>query len=267
MLLGGYVCHKIRDSYQVPQFRDFGNLEEHLKSTPGRRAKVLVEGRVGHPDISGKSYIKTIRSEKTGLMGAVGLGTRIECVVDEADREIVQQSDSTKKEVHALDPFKLWDKHGCCILVKSVRKADGLKQVVQTVYEEKPAPKKGYSVASGEGVSKSSALTRECLLLFGAHLAGYGEAVLPEPFAGGHVSFTPTEVGSSVQHLYYPNKRKASAWNCVSLVLFILGGGVIVFSGISLLVRFIHCIRKQIPPRPIDEEQTNNEEQQPNFRR
>lgn len=73
----------------------------------------------------------------------------------------------------------------------------------------------------------NSALTSERLLSFGENLAGYGEAVLNQS-EGGHVSFTPTHVGPSIQNL---NAKMRT----ISLILLVVGGGMIVFSGTPLV--------------------------------
>ena len=67
-LLGGYLCRRLSQRYQVPQFKDFVSLENHLKNNaPAQRDDVLVEGRVGaYPAGDTLIYIEDNRPTRCG---------------------------------------------------------------------------------------------------------------------------------------------------------------------------------------------------------
>ena len=230
-LLGGYLCRRLSHRYQVPQFKDFVSLENHLKNNaPAQRDDVLVEGRVG-TDPAGD----TLTSKTTGLPGVVELVAKTRSIpVRDENFERVGRSALTNEERNEFEPFKLWDTHGRFVLVESVCSATGFRKLLQLDYEFTTASEKGPGVASSEEVP-DRALTRYYLLHLGTPLAAYGEAVLSQ--ADGPVSFTPTVVGSSIKDLHYPN-MKASVLKLVSVILFVAGGTIIVFGVIPLIKRF-----------------------------
>ena len=218
-LLGSYVCRKILNSYlyQVPQFRDFKSLTDYLKSSPGREADVLVEGRIGKRAYNSDPGSPLI-SAVTQLEGLVKLVTITTYGVEGGETTKLEES------VYESDDFGLWDSCGGFIHVNSVKNVRGLKQLLQMVSETR----------SARGV-----LTREYMLLCGTPLAGYGRAVFHKrTVTRVQVLFTPTEVGSGVQDLHYPNRMKASALKFISLTLLVVGGTILILSVAPPLVRF-----------------------------
>lgn len=227
-LLGGYFGCRFLVSYLYPEFTDFRDLEKYLKNTRDGRAKVMVEGQVGKLSPAGKA----VESEKTRLGGAVGVDTKITCNKDGEGGEEWRSTTALK----ALSSFSLFDGGGCCIIVKSIGEASGLEKVMKVVY--KAPSEEGLGVANVDEVSNSGEhLLHEHLLLHGAQLAGYGEAVLnkSELSFGARVSFTPSEVSSSIQDL---NPKMKAGLKLLSVFLLVVGGGMIAFGGATLLMRF-----------------------------
>ena len=142
-LLAGYFLRKLADlrveevSYlhHVPKFRNFGQLREHLKSSPQQTADVLVEGTAEKLGNAG------LYSEKAGLDGAarVVTTTRYSKIYHEETRKWCDMS-NTVENVNISLPFKLVDLQGSSIRVESVHAAGGFRQVLQHVYQEKTIP-------------------------------------------------------------------------------------------------------------------------------
>ena len=254
-LLGGYLLHKVSEiraqevSYlnQVPQFRDFSVLRNHLKSSPGQRADVLVEGRVT------KLGDAALVSEKSGLEGAARLVTTTTYTkVYNEETGKWRDMSNTVENMNASLPFSLEDAQGSSIRVDSVNKAGGFRQLLQRVYQHKTVPEKrtmgdfATNVVALKEIP-NGALTRDYLLLFGTPLAGYGGAVLQKQslFSSGEVLFTPTEVGSSVRDLISRNEMIASALKFASVILLVAGGSIFLFSVTPLVVGLVLRLREQ----------------------
>ena len=82
--------------------------------------------------------------------------------------------------------------------------------------------------------------------------------------SGESVLFTPTEVGSSIEDLHYPNKMKVSALKFVSVMLLVAGGTMIVLGITPLLVRILRrwCRHRPIPQLQLDGLQPDQRNQQ-----
>lgn len=245
-LVGGYLLHKVSElrsqevSYlhQVPQFRDFTALRKHLKSSPGQRADVLVEGRVG------KLGDAALLSEKAGLEGAARLVTTTTYTkVYNEETGKWREISNTVENMNASLPFKLEDAYGSSVRVDGVHKAGGFRQLLQRVYQDKRIPEQrslGDFATNAVTLKEipNGSLTRDYLLLFNVSLAGYGSAVLQNQsmFSSGDVIFSPTEVGRSIRGLISRNEMMATALRFMSVVLLVAGGSILVFSVTPVLV-------------------------------
>ena len=254
-LLGGYLLRKVSElrsqevSYlhQVPQFRDFTALRKHLKSSPGQRADVLVEGRVG------KLGDAALLSEKSGLEGAARLVTTTTYTkVFNEETGKWRELSNTVENMNASLPFKLEDAQGSSIRVDGVHKAGGFRQLLQRVYQDKRTPEQrslGDFATNAVTLKEipNGSLTRDYLLLFNVSLAGYGSAVLENQsmFSSGDVIFTPTEVGRSIRGLISRNEMMATALRFVSVVLLVAGGSILVFSVTPVLVGLALRLRER----------------------
>lgn len=256
-LLGGYLLRKVSElraqevSYlhQVPQFRDFTALRKHLKNSPGQRADVLVEGRVG------KLGDAALLSEKSGLEGAARLVTTTTYtkVYNEESGKWREMS-NTVENMNASLPFKLEDAQGSSVRVEGVHRAGGFRQLLQRVYQDKRVPEQrslgdfATNVVTLKEIPNGS-LTRDYLLLFNVSIAGYGSAVLQNQsmFSSGDVVFSPTEVGHSIRGLIMKNEMMASALRFVSVVMLVAGGSVLIFSVTPMLVRLVLQLREGRP--------------------
>ena len=257
-LLGGYILHKVSElraqevSYlhQVPQFRDFTALRKHLKSSPGQRADVLVEGRVSRLGDA------ALLSEKSALEGAARLVTTTTYtkVYNEESGKWHEMS-NTVENMNASLPFKLEDALGGAVRVEGVHRAGGFRQLLQRVYQDKRVPEQrsmgdfATNVVALREIPNGS-LTRDFLLVFGTPLAGYGSAVLQSQsmFSSGDVIFTPTEVGHSIRGLISKNEMVASAMRFASVILLVAGGSILVFTLTPLVVRLVVRLREERAP-------------------
>ena len=256
-LLGGYILRKVSElraeevSYlhQVPQFRDFTVLRKHLKSSPGQRADVLVEGRVA------KLGDAALLSENSGLEGAARLVTTTTYtkVYNEESGKWREISNTVENMNNSL-PFKLEDAQGSSVRVEGVHRAGGFRQLLQRVFQDKRIPEQrslgdfATNVVTLKEVPNGS-LTRDYLLLFNVSLAGYGSAVLQNQslFSSGDVVFTPTEVGHSIRGLISRNEMMASALRFMSAVMLIAGGSILVFTVTPVLVGLVLRLREGRP--------------------
>ena len=254
-LLGGYFLRKFSEireqevSYlnQVPQFTDFSSLRQHLKNSPGQRADVLLEGRVG------KLGDGALSSDKSGLEGAARLVTTTTYtkVYGEESKKWREMS-NTVENTRASLPFKLEDGQGGSVRVESAHTAGGFRQLLQRVYQERSVPeKRSFGDFATDALTlkeiPNGTLTREYLLLFGTSLAGYGDATLRNQgyFSSGEVVFVPTELGSSIRGLILKNEMMASAARFFSVVLIVAGGSILVLSVTPLAVRLLQQLRQQ----------------------
>ena len=248
-LLGGYVLRKLAElraeqvSYlhQVPKFRDLAALRDHLRSSPGQRADVLVEGRVK------KLGDAALISEKAGLEGAARLMTTTtytKMYNEESGkwRDLSNTVENTK----ASRPFLLEDSRGNGVRVDIVHTAGGFRQLLERVYQERTQPEQrtmgdfATNVVTLKEIPNGS-LKREFLLLFGTTLAGYGAAVLEKQsiFSGGEMAFTPAEVGHSIDGLISRNEVMASAMKFFSTLLLVAGSSILLFTVAPVLVGLI----------------------------
>ena len=244
----GYILSKLADlreqevSYlhEVPQFRDFGKLREHLRNSPGQKADVMVEGKVE------KLGNAALFSEKAGIEGAARIvSTTTYSKVYNEETQKWRDISNTIENVNLSLPFKLVDTKDSYIRVESVHTAGGCRQVLQSIFQEKILPEQrsmgDYATSVALKEIPSGSLTREFMLVFGTPLAGYGCAVLTKSsfFSGGEVSFTPVEVSSSISSLISRNEMIAKTFKFLSFVLLVGGGTVVVLSAVPLVVRLL----------------------------
>ena len=265
-LLGGYVLRRVSElraqevSYlhQVPQFTDFSALRRHLKNSPGGRADVLVEGRVG------KLGDAALASEKAGLEGAARLVTTTTYTkVYNEESEKWREMSNTVENMRASLPLKLEDPRGSCVRVENVHSAGGFRSLLQRVYQEKRLPEQrtlgdfATTVVTLKEIPNGS-LTRDYLLLFNTSLAGFGSAVLQNQslFGSGDVVFTPSEVGHSIRGLISRNEMLAGAIRVVSVILLVAGGSVLVLTLTPLVVGLVRQARegRTLPIRDNEED-------------
>ena len=253
-LLGGYILRKVSElreqevSYlhQVPQFRDFSLLKKHLKSSPGQRADVLVEGRVG------KLGDASLLSDSSGLEGAARLVTTTTYTkVYNEESGKWRDISNTVENMNASLPFKLEDSQRGWIRVESVHRAGGFRQLLQRVfqYEHVPEQRSLGDFATNVVTLKeipNGTLTRDYLLLFNVSLAGYGSAVLQNQslLSSGDVIFTPTEVARSINGLISKNEMMAGVMRFVSVVMLVAGGSILVFTLTPVIVRLVMRLRE-----------------------
>ena len=256
-LLGGYILRKVSElraeevSYlhQVPQFTDFTALRRHLKSSPGQRADVLLEGRVS------KLGDAALTSERSGLEGAARLVTTTTYtkVYNEESGKWREMSNTVENMKGSL-PFKLEDSGGGSVRVEGVHTAGGFRSLLQRVFQEKTLPEQrslgdfATSVVTLREIP-NGALTRDYLLLFNTSLAGFGSAVLRSDslFSSGEVVFSPSEVGESIRGLISRNEMMAGAMKVVSLILLVGGGSVLVLTLTPLVVAMVRRAREGRP--------------------
>ena len=247
-MLGGFILHKL-SVYQsqevsylhlVPKFTNFRSLKDHLKSSPGQKADVLVEGSVA------KLGSAALYSEKAGMEGAARLvTTTMYTKVYHDESGTWRDLSNTIENVNVSLPFKITDNQGEHVRVHSAHRAGGFRQALQRVYQEKTQPEKrsmgDYATTLTLKETPNGSLTREYLLVFGTSLAGYGSAVLQNQslFSSGEVVFTPSEVGSSIHSLISRNEMIASAYRFISLVLILAGGSILVISVAPLLLNIL----------------------------
>ena len=256
-LLGGYILRKVSElraqevSYlhQVPQFRDFSLLRKHLKNTPGQRADVLVEGRVG------KLGDAALISDKSGLEGPARLVTTTTYTkVYNEEKGKWREMSNTVENMNSSLPFKLEDTQGGYVQVEGVHNAGGFRSLLQRVYQDKQTPRQrslgdfATSVVTLKEVPNGT-LTRDYLLLFNTSLAGYGSAVLQHQsmFSSGDVVFIPTEVSITIQGLISKTEMMASALRYLSIIMLVAGGTIIVFSLTPILVKMARRAREGRP--------------------
>ena len=256
-LLGGFILRKLSEHraqevsylHQVPQFTDFTALRRHLKSSPGQRADVLVEGRVS------KLGDAALASEKSGLEGPARLVTTTTYtkVYNEESGKWREMS-NTVENMKASLPFKLEDPGGSSVRVEGVHAAGGFRNLLQRVFQDKRVPEQrslgdfATNVVTLKEIPNGS-LTRDYLLLFNTSLAGFGSAVLQNQslFSSGDVIFTPSEVDKSIRGLISRNEMIAGVLRVVSVVMLVAGGSVLVFTLTPLVVGLAKRAREGTP--------------------
>ena len=254
-LLIGYLIHKGAQMRQeelsylqhVPQFPNFRSLREHLRSSPNKKADVLIEGVV--EKLSDNALI----SEKTGLEGAAKLVTtttytKVYQEGSESENRSPKWRDmsNTIENVNISVPFKLSDSQGNSVNVSTVHQAGGFRQVLQRVWQEKIAPDSRHMGDYLTNITlreiPNGLLTREFLLVFGTSIGAYGSASLQTQsgfFASEEVTFTPVEVGTSIRALISRNELIVNSMKFVSLVLLLGGGSIMLITFLPLLLRLV----------------------------
>lgn len=242
-LLVGYLLHQLSQmrsrelSYlqHVPQFTDLNKLRKYLGSCPENKAEVLVEGTVK------KLGTEALKSEMAGVEGAARLVT-----TTTYKKVYYQSSNSWKESSNTIEnvctsvPFTLSDRQGNLLTVLSVKKAGGFRQILERVWQDKTAPDSrsfgDYATNMTVKEMPNGSLTSEYLLVFGSSMAAYGIASLNNQslLSNGTVKLVPTEVSSSIQGLISRNEMIVDVLKFFSVVLFVAGGGVLLFSAIPL---------------------------------
>ena len=256
-LLLGYVIHKSAQFRQeelsylqhVPRFLNLGALRDHLRNSPNRQAKVLIEGSAEKQDNN------TLISEKTGLEGAAKLVTTTtytkvyqESSESDSRSPIWRDMSNTIENVNISVPFKLVDRQGNVVSVSGMHTAGGFRQVMQRVWQEKVLPDSRHMGDYLTNITlreiPNGSLTREFLLVFGTSVGAYGTASLHQKqatFFGTteDVSFTPVEVGSSIRALISRNELIVNSLKFVSMVLLVGGGSILLITFLPLLVKLM----------------------------
>ena len=255
-LLGGYILRKVSEMraeevsylHQVPQFTDFASLRRHLKSSPGQRADVLVEGRVS------KLGDAALVSDKSGLEGPARLVTTTTYTkVYSEETGKWREMSNTVENMKASLPFNLLDSGGASVRVEGVHTAGGFRSLLHRVYQDKRVPEQrsfgDFATNMTLKEVPSGSLTRDYLLLFNTSLAGFGSAVLQNEslFSSGEVVFAPSEVGGSIRGLITRNEMFAGALRVVSLVLLVGGGSILVLTLTPLVVGVVRRLREGRP--------------------
>ena len=267
-LFAGYVLHKLSElrseevSYLhlVPQFRDFGKLRDHLKSSPNLAADVLLEGVVE------KLGDASLYSEKAGMEGAARLVTTTTYtkVYHEESKNWHDMSNSIEN-VNLSLPFKLADSKGGHVRVEMVHNAGGFRQLLQKVFQEKTLPEQrtmgDYATNITLREIPNGSFTREFLLVFGTSLGAYGNAVLTKQslFSSGEVVFMPKEVGSSISSLISRNEMIASMFKFFSVMFLFAGGSILLLSAVPIFFKFL--VPSTDRRRPLAVESVQDEEQ------
>ena len=246
-LVFGYVLHQLAEArarevsylHHTPQFTDFRSLREHLTSSPGQSAQVLVEGVT-------KKLNESLKSEHTGTEGAAmyTTTTTYSKVYHEDSRKWRDMS-NTLENVRLSIPFQIVDPQAYTVTIRSVEKAGGFRQILDKVYQFKTPPE---SRSIGDHATNmelreipNGNLTREFMLVFGTTIGAYGSATLSGQsfLSSGDVSFTPVEVASSVSSLISRNEMSASAFRLFSYISLIGGGTVLVLCLAPMLLKLL----------------------------
>ena len=245
-LLAGYALHQLSEmrskelSYLqlVPHFADMKKLREHLSNCPDKKADVLVEGVVK------KLGPVPLKSEKAGIEGAAKL------VTTTSYRKVLNSqtgqwndSSSTIENLRVSVPFRLVDRSGGAVTVRSIHNTSGFRQLLERVWQERVGPESrsigDYATNTDLREIPNGSLTREFLLTFGTSLGAYGAASLENKslLSSGEVNFTPYEVSSSIQGLITRNETIVTVFKFFSMVFLIGGGGILLLSTVPLLLK------------------------------
>ena len=243
-LLAGYVFHRFSKTpskelpypEKVPQFTDMQKLREYLEDCPNLQADVLIEGVVKRQNDSLGSRNKTV------VEGAAIIVTTTEYkkVYDTANKKwnnnvsssIENRSDSVK--------FQLSDENGKTVIVQPIHKAGGFRHILEKVWEYRVG-EDSRSLGDYTMLKEipNGSLTREFFLTFGTTLGAYGIATLKKSGINSpmDISFFPSEVGSSIQGVTATRELTVSILSYMSLLFVVGGGGLLVFSTVSLVMR------------------------------
>ena len=127
--------------------------------------------------------------------------------------------------------------------VQSVHTASGFRQILERVWQERVGAESrslgDYAMGTDLKEIPNGSLKREYLLTFGTTLGACGTALLKNRgiLSSGEVTFTPTEVSSSIQGLISRNEAIVSALKFFSMVFVLGGGGILLLTAVPLVLR------------------------------
>ena len=251
-ILAGYILNELSQMrskelsylHLVPQFTNLKELRNHLATIPDQTADVLVEGVVK------KLGSEVQKSEKAGVEGVAKLVTTTSYKkVYHSQSNKWNDVSSTIENLNVSIPFKLEDVKGNSINIQTIHNAGGYRQILNRVWQEKTIPEARSIADHATNITikeiPNGTLTREFLLLFGTSVGAYGTATLQgnSLISSGTVTFTPTEVSSSIEGLITKNEVIVSTFKFFSVILLVGGGGVLFLSIIPLLRNALQWFR------------------------